>query len=147
MAATQNKTVETDTDVGAFIDAVEHFGRREDARILLDLFKRVTGLPPKMWGSSIIGFGSYHYKYASGREGDFLRTGFSPRKQNMSIYILSGYEDAAVKARRDAMLARLGKHKIAKACLYITQLKNIDLAVLESLLRDDIAYMNAKYPQ
>lgn len=142
-----NKTTESDADVAAFIERIEHDGRREDARILLALFEKVTGLAPKMWGGSIIGFGSYHYKYESGREGDYLRTGFSPRKQNMSIYILSGYEDADAKARRDGMLTRLGKHKMAKGCLYITQLKNIDLAVLEELIRDDITYMDRKYPQ
>ena len=147
MAAAGNKTNENDGDVEAFIASVEHDGRRDDASVLLEIFERVTGLTPKMWGSNIIGFGSYHYKYDSGREGDFLRTGFSPRKANLSIYIMGGYINEEAKARRDEMLSRLGKHKMAKACLYVTRLKNIDLAVLEELIRDNMAYMEAVYPE
>ncbi len=147
MAQAQNKTTENDGDVNGFIDAVEHEGRREDARVLLALFQKVTGLPPRMWGGSIIGFGSYHYKYDSGREGDFLRTGFSPRKANLSIYIMGGYCSEEAKARRDDMLSRLGKHKMAKACLYVTRLKNIDLDVLEELIRDNMKYMDEVYPE
>ncbi len=146
MAQAQNKTTENDGDVAAFIDNVEHVGRREDAKVLLELFKDVTGEEPKMWGESIIGFGTYHYKYDSGREGDFLRTGFSPRKANLSIYIMGGYVDKAAGKRRDALLHKLGKHKMGKSCLYITRLKNIDIEVLEQLIRDSWHAMAKKYP-
>ncbi|MEM1132906.1 MAG: DUF1801 domain-containing protein [Pseudomonadota bacterium] len=141
----ENKTQENDGDVNAFIDAVEHDGRREDARVLLDLFHKITGVEPKMWGSSIIGFGSYHYKYESGREGDMCRTGFSPRKANLSLYIMGPYCDDETRVKRDALLEKLGKHKMSKACLYITRLKNVDMAVLEQLIRDNWDYMNRTY--
>jgi len=145
MAQAQNKTQQNDRDVSDFIDGVEHEGRREDARQLLALFGRVTGVEPKMWGDSLIGYGSYHYKYESGREGDMLRTGFSPRKVNLSIYIMGPYCDEETRKRRDALLAKLGKHKMSKACLYITRLKNVDLAILEQLISDNWDYMNATY--
>jgi hypothetical protein len=147
MAQAKNKTQENDGDVAAFIASVEHQGRREDAALLLQLFERVTGVQPKMWGGSIIGFGRYHYKYDSGREGDMCRTGFSPRKANLSIYIMGPYCDDETRARRDALLAQLGKHKMAKACLYITRLKNVDMAVLEQLIQDNWDYMNRAYSQ
>ncbi|WOE74506.1 DUF1801 domain-containing protein [Alterisphingorhabdus coralli] len=143
----ENKTQENDGDVNAFINAVEHDGRREDARVLLDLFHKVTGVEPKMWGDSIIGYGSYHYKYDSGREGDFLRTGFSPRKANLSLYIMGSAYDGEAQKKRDALLAKLGKHKMARACLYITRLKNVDMDVLEELIRDDWEHMQRKYPE
>lgn len=147
MAQAQNKTQENDDDVNAFIAGVEHEGRRGDAKILLALFQTITGAVPKMWGGSIIGFGRYHYKYESGREGDFLRIGFSPRKANLSIYIMGPYCDDKTHQRRDALLAKLGKHKMAKACLYITRLKDVDMAVLEQLIRDNWNYMNLAFPE
>ncbi len=147
MAQAQNKTTENDGDVEAFIDAVEHDGRREDARVLLDLFARVTGKEPKMWGNSIIGYGTYHYKYDSGREGDFLRTGFSPRKANMSIYIMGSCKDGPALEKREALLSRLGKHKMGKSCLYVTRLKNIDMDVLEELIWQDVQNMAEMYPE
>lgn len=146
MAAAENKTQENASDVHGFVEAVEHAGRREDAQVLLELFHKVTGESPKMWGDSLIGYGRYHYQYDSGREGDMLRTGFSPRKANLSIYIMGPYCDDETRARRDALLAKLGKHKMSKACLYITRLKNVDMAVLEQLLRDNWDYMNRTYP-
>lgn len=139
MAKADNKTKPTSVSVGGFLNAIEHDTRRADGFALLDLFNRITGLRPKMWGPSIIGYGRYHYKYESGREGDFLITGFSPRKSALSIYIMPGYRDMSDK------LARLGKHKTGKSCLYINKLADIDTAVLEEIVLDGIAYMKANY--
>ena len=139
MAKADNKTKTTAASVEAFLASVEHDTRRADGFALLDLFNRITGLKPKMWGPSIIGYGRYHYKYESGREGDFLITGFSPRKSALSIYIMPGYRDMSEK------LARLGKHKIGKSCLYISKLADIDLSVLEEIVVDGIAYMKTRY--
>lgn len=124
----------------AFIASVEHPTRRADADVLLALFKDITGKAPVMWGPAMIGFGQYHYKYESGREGDFLCTGFSPRKAALSIYIMPGYEDFS------EILARLGKHKIGKSCLYINKLADIDLTVLEELIREGLKRMKEIYP-
>lgn len=135
----ENKTAPTDASVDAFIEAVEHDVRREDAWTLLALFKRVSGLEPKMWGPSIIGFGSYHYKYESGREGDMLMTGFSPRKANLALYVSGGFK------QRPELKERLGKHKTGKSCLYINKLADVDMAVLEELIAADIVYMREKH--
>ena len=124
----------------AFIDAVGHPRRREDAQVLLDLMRRVTGENPVMWGTAIVGYGSYHYRYASGQEGDWPIAGFSPRKQNLSIYIMPGFE------RYGALLSRLGKHKTGKSCLYINKLADVDMDVLESLVRAAVAEMKRRYP-
>ncbi len=126
--AYQLKTTVNDADVKAYIMSVENELRKSDALKLLDLFHSVTGEPPKMWGDSIIGFGTYHYKYASGHEGDWMATGFSPRKQNLSLYIMSGM------ANHHSLLEKLGKHKIGKSCLYINKLSDIDLEVLKELI-------------
>ncbi|MEM8919147.1 MAG: DUF1801 domain-containing protein [Pseudomonadota bacterium] len=146
MAQAQNKTVENEGDVDAFVESVEHPVRREDAKTLLEMFTRITGYQPKMWGGSIIGFGSYHYKYETGREGDMCRSGFSPRKQNMSLYVLSCTSEAKNKAKQTELLGKLGPHKRGKSCLYVTQLKKIDLDVLEELIAFDKAAMDEKYP-
>lgn len=135
-----NKTQETSADVAAFIENVEHPTRRADAKVVLDLLARKTGEPAKMWGPSIIGFGSYHYKYESGREGDFLRIGFAPRKAHLVVYILPGYTDFS------DILARIGKYKKGKSCLYINKLADIDMAVLEELVDAGLADMEEKYP-
>ena len=124
-----NKTVATDQDPKAFIQSVDHPTRRSDALVLLDLFAEVTGYQATMWGASIIGYGRYHYRYATGREGDFLATGFSPRKANLSIYIMPGYQDYS------EILARLGKHKTGASCLYVNKLADIDQTVLRELIR------------
>lgn len=133
------KTKQHDGDVNEFLDAVKNPRRREDARRVLDLMRKVTGEPPKMWGSSIVGFGSYHYKYASGREGDWMITGFSPRKQNLTIYIMPGFSEFA------SLLDRLGKHKISKSCLYLNKLDDVDLEVLAELVRESVKVMKARY--
>ncbi|UZD90088.1 DUF1801 domain-containing protein [Cognatishimia activa] len=128
MAKAQNKTVASGEDPRDFLLKVEHPTRREDGLVLLDLFTEVSGFEPVMWGPSIIGFGRYHYIYESGREGDFLATGFSPRKSNLSIYIMPGYQDYS------EIMGRLGKHKLGKSCLYVNKLADIDLDVLRELV-------------
>ena len=137
---TANKTRITAVSVDEFILQIDHPTRRADAQILNDLFKKVTGWTPKMWGPTIIGYGQYHYIYDSGREGDSLATGFSPRKAALSVYVLPGYQDFS------AILDRLGKYKIGKSCLYINKLADIDLAVLEELIRAGLADLDRKWP-
>lgn len=137
----ENKIQLTNIKPADFIATVEHPVRRKDAEVLLELFERITGWEPRMWGPAIIGFGEYHYKYDSGREGDFMRTGFSPRKANMVVYIMPGYTNF------DPILARLGKHKLGKSCLYINKLDDIDLTVLEELVRAGLDDMAQKYPE
>ena len=134
------KTKATDASVEAFLHGVESEKKREDAFAILALMAEVTGEPPKLWGSSIIGFGSYHYKYASGHEGDACLTGFSPRKQNLVLYILAGFD------QYDALLAKLGKYKIGKSCLYLNKLADIDPDVLRELVAQSVAHMRATNP-
>ena len=141
MAKAQNKTQVTKTDPSAFIAAVEPEKKKQDAAELLDFFNRVTGLKPQMWGPSIIGYGRYHYKYESGREGEFMMTGFSPRKQNLTVYILPGYRYDSMKEK----LSRLGKHKLGKSCLYINKLADVDMDVLEEIVLEGLAYMRENY--
>lgn len=124
-----NKTRATGAVVGAFVDAVEPASRREDSRTLLELMRRATGEEPVMWGPSIVGFGSYHYRYDSGREGDATAAGFSPRKANLTVYFADGFEDYADD------LARLGPHTTSVSCLYLKKLDGVDLAVLEDMVR------------
>lgn len=142
----ENKTQPTATSVAEFIAAVDHPGKREDARVLDALFRKVTGEEPAMWGPTMIGYGAYHYKYDSGREGDFLRTGFSPRKAKHSIYLMGGYCDEVTSAKNEQMLARLGKYSKGASCLYVNKLADIDLAVLEEMLRLNWDAMNRLYP-
>jgi len=139
MAKSDNKTKQSTGSVENFLESIENDTRRADGFALLELFKRATGWKPRMWGPSIIGYGRYHYKYASGREGDFLVIGFSPRKSALSIYIMPGYRDMTVK------LSRLGKHKIGRSCLYINKLADIDPGVLEDIVLDGVAYMKTNY--
>jgi hypothetical protein len=126
---TQNKTVKTTASVAAFIDGIKDEGRRKDARAVLALLKRATGERPRMWGSSIVGFGEYHYKYATGREGDWCVTGFSPRKDCLTVYMLPGLHTQTDN------LKKLGKVKTGKSCIYIRSLADIDVATLERMAR------------
>ena len=135
----ENKTQVTDVDPATFIASVEHPTRRTDAEYLLAMMRRVTGCEPQMWGPSIVGFGRYHYRYESGREGDFMITGFSPRKANLVVYVLPGYDDISDD------LAELGKHKIGKSCLYINKLADVDLTVLERIVTEGVARMRRDY--
>ena len=137
----QLKTKATGTDVDAFIEAVPDPVRREDAKAVAALMARVSGAAPAMWGPTIIGFGSYHYRYDSGHEGEMCRLGFSPRKAELVLYVLNGSPE------QDAQLARLGKHKTGKSCLYIKKLADVDMAVLEELVRGQLASMDARYPR
>jgi len=141
MAKAENKTQVTNIEPKDFVAAVEHPKRRADAEVLLDFFARVTGLKAQMWGPSIIGYGRYHYKYDSGREGESLLTGFSPRKSNLVFYIMPGYRAEEMQE----MLGRLGKHKIGKSCLYVNKLDDIDMDVLEEIVLDGLADMRKKY--
>lgn len=140
MAKAENKTKATSVSPESFIETVEHDVRRADAKVLLDLFTDVTQLVPRMWGPSIIGYGRYHYKYESGREGEFMMTGFSPRKANQVIYIMPGYTD------HSAILDRIGKYKIGKSCLYINKLADIELDVLRELIIAGFEDMKSRYP-
>jgi hypothetical protein len=135
----ENTTQPTDVDPAAFIAALEHPTRRTDAKALLDMMRRVTGFEPKMWGPTIVGFGRYHYRYDSGREGDSMITGFSPRKANLVVYVMPGYDDYS------AELARLGKHKTGTSCLYINKLADIDTEVLEEIVAAGVAEVRAAY--
>ena len=128
MANADLKTKKTTQSVSRFIDGIEDEQRREDSRRVLDLMKKATGAEPKMWGASVVGFGDYHYKYDSGRENDWFVTGFSPRKQNLTLYFMTGLD------RYESLLKRLGKHKTGKGCLYIKHLDDIDIGVLRELV-------------
>jgi Domain of unknown function (DU1801) len=124
------KTLENDGSATDFIDAVPEETKRKDSYVLLDLYKRVTGLEPRMWGTSIIGFGKYHYKSErSTQEGDWPLAGFSPRKQNLTLYFSQGFDTLLAEP-----LAKLGKHKTSKSCLYINKLADVDVAVLEEVV-------------
>lgn len=137
----ENKTQPTATKVADFIDAVPNGQRREDAWKVCAMMERLSGYPPVLWGPSIVGFGSYHYKYESGREGDAARIGFSPRSTALVLYLVDGYKG------KEEQLARLGKHKTGVSCLYINRLADVDLAVLEEMIADSLAYMDEKYPR
>lgn len=133
------KTKETKSSVEKFLDAVEDKRKRDDAYAILDMMQKAAKEPPKMWGPSIIGFGTYHYKYESGHEGDMCMIGFSPRKAALTLYILMGFEGY------DELMGKLGKHKISKACLYIKKLEDVDVKVLKELITLSVKYMKAKY--
>ena len=133
------KTQRTNQSVKSFLDAIADEERRRDCRTVLGIMQKATGAEPKMWGGSIVGFGNYHYKYASGREGDWFLTGFSPRKENLTLYIMGGLE------RYPALLGRLGKFKTAKSCLYIKRIADIDLEVLTELVGQSVRRVAQSY--
>ena len=139
IALAENKTKPTAVSVDSYLAAIENPGRRQDCEALARLMAQATQHPPVMWGLSIVGFGSYHYRYASGREGDSCLVGFSSRTGDISVYLSSGFPT------REALLARLGKHKMAKACLSIRKLSDVDLTVLEKLVRDSVAEVKRLY--
>ena len=144
MGKAEIKTKATDVAVEDFIAAVPHERRREEARVVDAIHRRVTGLEPKMWGPSIIGYGSYDYVYDSGHSGTMCRAGFSPRKAAMTVYLMGNYCDRQAEA--DALFARLGKHKTGKSCLYINKLADVDLDALEGLVALSWDVMNRLYP-
>ena len=133
------KTKASDASVSAFLQSVDGEQKRRDARDILALMKEVTGKRPRMWGTSIVGFGSYHYKYQSGREGDWPVTGFSPRKQNLAVYIMPGF------SRYSSLMNRLGKYKTGKSCLYLRRLGEVDQKVLRQLVTRSVADMKKLY--
>lgn len=134
------KTKLNDASVDDFLNGIEDEQKRKDCYAVLKLMKQVTKAEPKMWGSSIVGFGAYHYTYASGQEADWPLTGFSPRKQNLTLYIASGFE------QYDDLLTKLGKHSTGKSCLYIKRLADVDAAVLKELVTQSVAHMKATNP-
>jgi hypothetical protein len=138
------KTKETGTSVESFLGDIEDEARRRDARVFLDLMKRITGESPKMWGSGIVGFGKYHYRYESGHEGDTCLTGFAPRKNEFSIY-LNGTYFPGLDEKRQRLLDRLGKHRMGKACLYVKRATDIDLKVLEQLVAMGVDELKKHY--
>ncbi len=133
------KTHPNDEDVKAFLDQVEKDDRREDCMQILHMMQEITGEEPRMWGPSIVGFGSYHYKYASGREGDWFLTGFSPRKQNLTLYIMPGFD------RYAEQMSELGKFKTGKSCLYLKKLEDVDMDTLRKLIANSVTYLRDKY--
>ncbi|MCY3843376.1 MAG: DUF1801 domain-containing protein [Acidobacteria bacterium] len=130
------KTRKNDADVEAFLDGIEHEKRRKDCRAVVELMADVTGEPPVMWGDSIIGFGSYHYRYPTGREGDWMATGVSPRKQSLTVYIQTGFQ------RHAELMEKLGRFTTGKSCLYVKRLEDIDTDVLRDLIRDSYALVS-----
>ena len=140
MAKAKNKTTKNDGSVADYIAAISPDQKREDCEKILGMMSDMTGWEPKMWGASIVGFGEYHYKYDSGREGDAIRIGFSSRAQNITIYIMPGYSDF------DDELSRLGKHKMGKSCLYIKRLSDVDEDVLGEMFAKGLKIMAEKYP-
>ena len=135
------KTTPTQASVDAFIEAVEDVQKRADSRAIAAMMSAATGAPAQMWGTSIVGFGRYHYRYASGREGDFMIAGFSPRKRALTLYVMAGFSEY------EALLAQLGKHTIGKSCLYIKRLADVDQAVLREIVERSVQYIREKYPE
>ena len=134
-----NKTVGTDASVERFIDSVGDEQKRRDSLELIELMRTITGAEPRMWGNSLVGFGQYHYRYASGREGDFFITGFSPRKTALTVYVMPGFDGYSDQ------LARLGPHKTGKSCLYLKNLDAVDRGVLKEIIRDSVKVMRERY--
>ena len=137
----QNKTVKSDNSVEKFIESLDDEERKKDCFQVLSMMKELTNEEPKMWVGGIGGFGDYHYTYDSGREGDFFRTGFSPRKHALTLYIMSGFEEY------EELLAKLGKHKTGKSCLYIKKLDDIDLEIQKEMILLSWAWMLEQYPE
>ncbi len=132
------KTKANKASVEKFLNSVKDEKKKADCFKILELMKKITKDKPVMWGPSIVGFGKYHYKYASGREGDWFLTGFSPRKQNLTLYIMSGFK------KYDGLMKKLGKYKTGSSCLYINKLKDVDIKVLKSLITESVKYMKNK---
>lgn len=135
----KNKTTENENSVTDFINSVEDETKRNDSFRITDIMQEQTGLEPKMWGPAIIGFGTYHYVYESGREGDMPLVAFSPRKQSITLYLVSNFPG------RDALLKKFGKHTTSKACIYIKKLADIDIEILKQMIKTSVEYMKNKY--
>lgn len=135
------KTKPTEKEVEEFLRGIADERRRADCLSLSEMMKRVTGEPPKMWGPGMVGFGSYHYRYQSGREGDWFLAGFAPRKANLVVYVMAGFDG------HEEIMARLGKYKTGKSCLYVNRLADVDMAVLEELVSASVVHMRKIYGQ
>ncbi|HRP01112.1 MAG TPA: DUF1801 domain-containing protein [Candidatus Kapabacteria bacterium] len=135
-----NKTIKTNRDVAQYIDSLGDSKKIEDCNLLIDIMKDVSKCEPKMWGESIIGFGDYTYKYESGREGDWFYIGIAPRKQNITIYMMSGFD------KFEEYLAQIGKYKMGKSCLYIKKIEDINLDILKIMLELAITHLKKLYP-
>jgi len=135
----ENKTRPSKVSVVAFLNAIDDMRKKADAKKVAAMMRKATGCRAKMWGASIVGFGQYHYKYASGREGDWALTGFSPRKQNLAVYIMPGFKPF------DSLMKKLGKHKTGKSCLYLKTLDDVDESVLEKLIHQSVKLMRKRY--
>ncbi|ANY19855.1 hypothetical protein A6F68_01338 [Tsuneonella dongtanensis] len=146
MAGTDLKTTTTGADVAAFLDAVPDPRRRDEGYEIEALHRRVTGLAPRMWGPSIVGYGSYDYTYESGQSGTWCRGGFSPRKAALTVYLMGSFDDIDAGAKADALFDRLGPHSTGKSCLYIKRLEKVDAGVLEELVTLSWQAMNARWP-
>jgi hypothetical protein len=133
------KTTPNEESVQAFLDKVEDEKRKADCLAVLEIMRKITGEEPKMCGKSMVGFGSYHYKYDSGREGDWFLTGFSPRKQNLTLYIMAGFEGY------EDLMQQLGKYKTGKSCLYLKKLEDVDQDILVKLIEASTEYLSEKY--
>jgi len=136
----KNKTTETESSVIDFINTVEDLTKRNDSFELVKLMQEQTGYEPKMWGPAIVGFGSYHYKYASGHEGDAPLVGFSPRKDAVSLYLYSSFES------KEELLSKFGKHKAGKGCIYIKKIVDIDIEILKKMISHSVENLNKLYP-
>lgn len=136
----ENKTQETEASVPEFLESVPDERKRRDSQVILEMMRAESGEEPRMWGESIIGFGRYHYKYESGREGDMPIIGFSPRKQNLTLYLMPGFDAYS------SLLERLGKHTTGKVCLYVKKLEDVDLEVLRELVRLSVKHMRTANP-
>lgn len=137
----ENKTKATEMSVDNYLADIADESRRKDCEALSRLMTKATKQPPKMWGTSIVGFGSYHYKYESGREGEAPLAGFSSRKGDITLYLASGFPE------QEELLAKLGKHKTGKGCLYIRKLSDVDLKILEQLIIESVAQRRRNHPQ
>lgn len=139
MAKNENKTTENDASVDDFLNSIQDEKKRADSFEVKAMMERITGFPAKMWGNAIVGFDTFHYKYESGREGDMLKVGFSPRSTALTLYIIAGFK------RYDELMQKLGKYKTGKSCLYIKKLEDVDKKVLEMLIEESYQYMTEKY--
>lgn len=135
------KTKESTASVSAFLDSIDDEQKKADCKVIAKIMRQTTGKRAKMWGTAIVGFDKYNYKYESGRAGTFMLTGFSPRAQNIAIYIMPGF------SKFGALLKKLGKHKTGKSCLYIKRLADVDESVLSRLIRDSVKVMKSKYDE
>lgn len=135
----QNKTVPNKLNVQDYLNAIENPKRKKDCWAIHDLMKTISGKEPRMWGTSMVGFGTYHYKYESGREGNMFTTGFSNRKQAITLYIMGGFK------RHEELLAKVGPHKTGKSCFYIKRLSDMDIDVLSILISESIKAVEKKY--